>query len=76
MSSATAGARKPKPKPETLPSHTYDAGQIAAMLHVERTTVLEWARCGAIPRGRRFGKHTIRWTPEDLAPLLAGRSEG
>jgi hypothetical protein len=61
--------------PHTIPSHTYHAGQLAEILGVDRGTILEWARSGIIPPGRPFGKRTLRWTPDDIAPLLAARRE-
>jgi hypothetical protein len=58
---------------KALPSHTYDAGQLAKILGVSRNTLLWWARSGIIPPGRRFGARVLRWTPGDIAPFLAER---
>jgi phage terminase Nu1 subunit (DNA packaging protein) len=60
------------PGPRALPDRTYDAGDLAELFGVTRYTVLKWAQNGTIPRGRRFCR-VLRWTPDDIAPLLADR---
>jgi hypothetical protein len=57
---------------QPLPDRLYDAIELARIFKVHRNTLLQWARDGVIPPGRRFGG-TIRWTPADLAPLLGQR---
>jgi DNA-binding transcriptional MerR regulator len=56
----------------SLPDRLYDSEQLAQIFDVHRATILEWARTGVIPPGRRFGR-SLRWTAADLTPLLASR---
>jgi predicted DNA-binding transcriptional regulator AlpA len=55
-----------------LPDRLLDTGDLAKLFGVSRDTVLRWSDSGAIPPGRRFGR-VIRWTADDIRPLLAER---
>jgi hypothetical protein len=61
------------PNPAALP-RLYDAGDLAELFGVVRYTILQWAKNGTLPPGRRFGR-VLRWTYGDLRPLL-GEREG
>jgi predicted DNA-binding transcriptional regulator AlpA len=61
------------PRSSTLPERTYNPADLARMLGVKRVTVLNWARRGILPPGRRFGLRVLRWTEADIKPLLAER---
>jgi predicted DNA-binding transcriptional regulator AlpA len=69
MSSATLDIPPPS---ASIPDRTFSAGQLAEIFGVHRLTILDWAKRGIIPRGRRFGR-SLRWTPSDISPLLAER---
>jgi predicted DNA-binding transcriptional regulator AlpA len=62
------------PRASSLPDRTYDAGHLAELFGVTRYTILQWAKRGELPRGRRFGR-VLRWTADDIGPLLAARGE-
>jgi hypothetical protein len=61
----------PSPAP-VLPERTFTAAELAALFRVNRWTIYNWSRTGTIPEGRQFGR-CRRWTPSDIAPLLAER---
>jgi predicted DNA-binding transcriptional regulator AlpA len=59
--------------PETpVPDRTYSPADLARLWGVSRQTILNWHRDGVIPRGARIGQ-AIRWTPADVAAMLAAR---
>jgi predicted DNA-binding transcriptional regulator AlpA len=62
------------PKPPALPDRLYDSDDLAELFGVVRYTILKWAKEGTIPPGRRFGR-VLRWTPDDIAPLLANQGD-
>jgi hypothetical protein len=59
------------PGPAALP-RLYDAGDLATLFGVVRYTILQWQKNGTLPPGRRFGR-VLRWTADDIRPLLAAR---
>jgi hypothetical protein len=56
-----------------LPGRLYSPIELAEFFGVHRLTILDWAKRGVIPPGRRFGRRILRWTAADIAPLLADR---
>lgn len=58
----------------TLP-RVYTVKELAEALGVEPCTIRAWERAGRIPRGRRISSRVVRWTAEDLAPILRDRRD-
>jgi hypothetical protein len=64
-------AASPAP-PAVIPDTTYGPDDLARLLKISRWTVLNWRRLGIIQPGIKRGK-TVRWTPSDVAAILAAR---
>jgi hypothetical protein len=64
-------AASPAP-PAAIPDRTFGPDDLARLLNASRWRVLRWRRLGVIPPGIKLGK-TVRWTPADVAQILAAR---
>lgn len=70
----SALASLPERPAAVIPDRTYGPDELARLLSTSRWNVLHWRRIGAIPKGIKLGK-VVRWTPSDVASILAARGE-
>jgi predicted DNA-binding transcriptional regulator AlpA len=67
MSPAVLEASSP-----AIPNRTYTVADLADLFGVHKATIADWSKTGILPPPRRIGR-LLRWTPGDIAPLLANR---